>query len=159
MPHIHELIDYTADVLIVHQNRVLLRHHDKYDLWLCVGGHIELDEDPVQAAVREVLEEVGLAIEIYGQKGPVLQEPTTTEEHRTLPPPQFMERHQTKGGHEHIALVYFASSQSGEVRPAEGEPAADCRWFSKEELESYGHPDLLPSIRRYALAALVAFTG
>ena len=59
MPHIHEKIDFTAEVFIVHHNRVLLRLHDKYNIWLSVGGHIELNEDPMEAAIREVKEEVG----------------------------------------------------------------------------------------------------
>ena len=62
MSHIHDLINFTVEVFIVYQNKVLLRLHDKYNLWLSVGCHIELDEDPNQAAIREVKEEVGLDI-------------------------------------------------------------------------------------------------
>lgn len=54
MAHIHEKIDFTVEVFVVFQNKVLLRKHDKYKIWLSVGGHIELDEDPNQAALREV---------------------------------------------------------------------------------------------------------
>jgi len=54
MPHIHDKIDFTVEVFVVHQKAVLLRRHDKYKIWLSVGGHIELDEDPNQAAIREV---------------------------------------------------------------------------------------------------------
>ncbi len=46
MSHIHEKIDFTVDVFVVHENKVLLRMHDKYHLWLAPGGHIELHEDP-----------------------------------------------------------------------------------------------------------------
>lgn len=45
MPHIHDKIDFTADVFIVHKNKVLLCMHDKYHMWLCVGGHIELTDN------------------------------------------------------------------------------------------------------------------
>ena len=45
MAHIHEKIDYAGDVLIVNGDAVLLRMHDKYDMWLPPGGHVELDED------------------------------------------------------------------------------------------------------------------
>lgn len=44
MPHIHSLpgqCDFTAEVFIVYQDKVLLRFHDKYHKWLAVGGHIE----------------------------------------------------------------------------------------------------------------------
>jgi 8-oxo-dGTP pyrophosphatase MutT (NUDIX family) len=59
MAHIHEKIDFTVDVFVVYRNKVLLRMHEKYHQWLAVGGHVELDEDPNQAALREVLEELG----------------------------------------------------------------------------------------------------
>ena len=73
MPHIHEKIDFTSEVFIVYQDKVLLRIHDKYGRWLSIGGHIELDEDPVQAAIREAKEEVGLDIEIEDGLLPSLQ--------------------------------------------------------------------------------------
>ncbi|MDP2642022.1 MAG: NUDIX domain-containing protein, partial [bacterium] len=64
MPHIHEKIDFTVEVFIVYKDKVLIRKHDKYDKWLAVGGHIELEEDPNQAAVSEEKEEVGLDIKL-----------------------------------------------------------------------------------------------
>ena len=52
MAHIHEKIDFTASVYIVRDNRVLLHMHKKLNMWLPPGGHIELDEDPNQAAIE-----------------------------------------------------------------------------------------------------------
>jgi ADP-ribose pyrophosphatase YjhB (NUDIX family) len=66
MPHLHEKLDFVSDVFIVHENKVLLRKHDKYKIWLSVGGHIEAGEDPTEAAIREVKEEVGLDIKLVG---------------------------------------------------------------------------------------------
>ena len=68
MPHIHEKMDFTVETFIVHKNKVLLRKHDKLKIWMSVGGHVELDEDPVEAALREVKEEVGLDITLYQKK-------------------------------------------------------------------------------------------
>ena len=65
MPHIHELIDYTAEVFIDHKDKVLIRKHDKYGMRTCPGGHIELDETPQEAAIREAKEETGLDITLY----------------------------------------------------------------------------------------------
>ncbi len=62
MPHIHDKIDFTVEVFIVYKDTVLLRKHNKYRYWLSVSGHIELNEDPNHAALREVKEEVGLDI-------------------------------------------------------------------------------------------------
>lgn len=54
MPHIHEKIDFTVQAFVVHKNKVLLRKHDKHGVWVGVGGHIELDENPNEAILREV---------------------------------------------------------------------------------------------------------
>lgn len=40
--------------------RVLLLYHEKLQKWLQPGGHLEQDETPVEAAIRECLEEVGV---------------------------------------------------------------------------------------------------
>ena len=70
MPHIHDRIDFTVAVFVVHQDRVLVVHHRKLDKWLPLGGHIELDEDPEQAALREAKEESGLDVELLGERPP-----------------------------------------------------------------------------------------
>ena len=53
MPHIHDKIDFTVAIFVVQQAKVLLVHHRALNKWLPLGGHIELDEDPEQAALRD----------------------------------------------------------------------------------------------------------
>ncbi len=55
---------FTASALIVHPptKRVLLRWHERQDAWIQVGGHGDPGEtDPVAIAIREAIEETGLA--------------------------------------------------------------------------------------------------
>ena len=52
---------------IYHNDKVLLVHHKKLDLWLPVGGHIDANETPDDALHREVKEETGMDIEILNQ--------------------------------------------------------------------------------------------
>ena len=59
MPHIHYAIDFTVAIFVVHEHKVLLVHHRKLGKWLPLGGHVELDEEPEQAALREAREESG----------------------------------------------------------------------------------------------------
>ncbi len=92
---------FTAEVFIVCNNKVLLRKHDKYKIWLSIGGHIELHEDPNQAAIREVREEVGLNIELYNPHPTPF--PASSGE---LIPPVFVNRHRINEVHEHVTLVY-----------------------------------------------------
>lgn len=149
MPHIHEKIDFTVEVFIVYKNKVLLRVHPKKHEWLSVGGHIELYEDPNQAAIREVIEETGLDIELDASLRPQgLDHHGYTE----LIPPRYMCRHRITDAHEHVTLVYFATADTDEIRPEEeASMNVETMWCSRQDLTEM---DLLPDIRFYALKAL-----
>ncbi|MEK7608235.1 MAG: NUDIX domain-containing protein [Patescibacteria group bacterium] len=148
MPHIHEKIDFTVEVFIVYNNTVLLRKHDKYKLWLSVGGHIELDEDPNQAAVREVKEEVSLDIEIAGTKLKFNE-----DNYEELLPPRFLNRHRINESHEHVTMVYFAKTETDRIVQGSDEASESLRWFTAKELDDpqYG---IKESVRHCAKSAL-----
>lgn len=149
MAHIHERIDFTASVFVVHEGKVLLHKHKKLGLWLQPGGHIELEDDPNEAAIREMQEETGLDIELVGSR------PSDPAIPGDIVPPVFLNRHHFNDTHEHIDFVYFGRVVGGELRAEEG-TATDFRWLSREEVEN--DPDLRPAIRTYALAALDALS-
>lgn len=149
MPHIHEKIDFDSDIFIVNKNKVLLRKHDKYKKWLAVGGHIELDEDPNQAAVREAKEEVGLDVVLVGDTKSF----SAPEDGTDLIPPRFLNRHIINETHEHISLVYFATTKDTEIVQGDTEVSEEIRWFTKDELDDpqFGVGE---RIRYYAKTAL-----
>ena len=97
MAHIHEKIDFTVAIFVVHDGKVLLIHHRRLDKWLPLGGHIELDEDPEIAALREAKEESGLDVELIGERPPTT-EPGTRALISTLSP-------------QHITFTTFTSSR------------------------------------------------
>ena len=148
MPHIHEKVDFTVEVFVVFKNKVLLRMHDKYGFWLSVGGHVELDEDPNEAALREVMEEVGLEVSLVGGS----PAPQIGTEYRELIPPKFLNRHRVSDTHEHVTLVYFARANTDKVNPSEGE-GSEVKWVTAEELDNEDL-DLKKDIRFYAKEAL-----
>ena len=45
---------FTVAVFVVWEGKVLLHLHRKLGMWLPSGGHVERDEIPDNAAVREV---------------------------------------------------------------------------------------------------------
>jgi 8-oxo-dGTP pyrophosphatase MutT (NUDIX family) len=153
MPHIHDKIDFTVEVFIVHKNKVLLRMHDKYKIWLSVGGHIELDENPNEAAIREVKEEVGLDIQLVGSAEGDTSNEEKNRDYQYLIPPRYMGMHPVSETHTHIPMVYFATTNSDIVADSilQHEQGVEMKWVSKEELESM---DLVPNIRFYAEKAL-----
>jgi len=148
MPHIHDKIDFTVEVFIVHKNKVLLRMHDKFKIWLSVGGHIELDEDPVEAAIREVREEVGLDVTIVDNT----ELPDPEDTFQPLIGPRYLFRHRVTDKHEHVCFVYFATADTDKLADSINEhEKADTVWATKEDLEIM---DLVPNVRFYANEAL-----
>jgi 8-oxo-dGTP pyrophosphatase MutT (NUDIX family) len=147
MAHIHEKIDFTVAIFVVHRNQVLLIHHRKLDRWLPLGGHIELDEDPEQAALREAREESGLDIELVGDRPP-----TTEPGTRALIAPRFLDIHRITDSHEHIGLIYFARPRAGQLDLAEEEHHA-IRWCRSEDLDTL-QPPMSKAVKWYCRQAL-----
>jgi len=135
MAHIHEKIDFTVAIFVVHDEKILLIHHRKLDKWLPLGGHIELDEDPEQAALREAKEESGLDVELLGERPP-----TTSPGTRALIAPRFLDIHRISDSHEHIGMIYWTRPKnSTAIKLATGEHH-DIRWCSAGELDKLSPP-------------------
>lgn len=155
MPHIHEKVDFTAEVFIVHNDTILLRKHDKYKIWLSVGGHIEPDEDPNQAAIREVKEEIGTTIKLWEGYGNTAKFSDGTI---GLIPPVFLNRHHINDTHEHVTFVYFAKADGNTINQGETEISEALHWFTKDELDSPQY-DIRENVKLYAHAALEALSS
>ncbi len=116
-------------------------------MWLPIGGHIELDEDPEETLFREVKEECGLEIEVLSTK-PQIESPGT----KFLYTPSFLDIHSLPGTHKHIALTYFAKSKSDKFVHNK-EEHNDIRWFTKEDLEKPEF-NLIPAVKFYCKEVL-----
>lgn len=147
MAHIHEKIDFTVAIFVVHDEKVLLIHHRKLNKWLPLGGHIELDEDPEQAALRETKEESGLDVELLGERPP-----TTGPGTRALIGPRFLDIHRITNTHEHIGMIYWARVKSGNATLAV-EEHHDIRWCSGEDLDRL-QPAMSNAVKWYCLKAI-----
>ena len=149
--HIHERIDFTVAIFVVHAERVLLIHHRKLGKWLPLGGHIELDEDPEQAALRETREESGLEVRLVGERPP-----TTEPGTRALIAPRFLDIHRIHPTHDHIGMIYFArpvlAQGTAEPRLAT-EEHHEIRWVCAAEFSEL-QPPLSGAIRWYCEQAL-----
>jgi 8-oxo-dGTP pyrophosphatase MutT (NUDIX family) len=147
MAHIHEKIDFTVAIFVVHDQKILLIHHRKLDKWLPLGGHVELDEDPEQAALREAKEESGFEVELIGERPP-----TTSSGTRALIAPRFLDIHRISDTHEHIGMIYWARPKTGTLALAEAEHH-DIRWCQASELDGL-IPRMSEAVKWYCLRAL-----
>lgn len=141
--------DWTVATFVIHQEKVLLLWHEKLQMWLPPGGHVEPNELPDEAAVREVLEETGIAVELLSQ--PAL--PPIPDGPRQLARPEAIQLEEIGPNHEHIDLVYFGRP----VDPTRTEPTADrdvqqVGWYSLTEAEAL---PLTEEIRTWVRKALV----
>jgi len=129
MPHINDKYDFVISVYIVYKGQVLLVNHPRYKLWVPMGGHIELDEDPEQALYREIEEETGLTgIEILSSRPSIDQRGT-----KFLPTPNYMDVHEANPPHKHICMVYFARAKNKNHRLSDEHIAIE--WLGLEDLD------------------------
>ncbi len=149
---------FVATAFVVYRDAVLLHWHRKLQAWLPPGGHVEPNEDPVQTALRETLEETGLEVEVVPTR-PRL--PIGNLEQVDAPYTILIEDipDDGDGEHQHIDFVYFAAPRREPVCPPLG-----WRWFTREELSSAcaayagASPSAAPpeDVRKLGAAAIAA---
>ena len=120
---------FTATTFVVHQGKTLLHLHRSLKMWLPPGGHIDRDELPHVAAVREVKEETGLDVELI-HTAPTIHSENALE----IPGPRHLLLENINPFHQHIDMIYFARAKSFDVTPDAGE-SIELRWFDEEQLD------------------------
>lgn len=147
---------FTASIYVVNDDATVLHRHDRLDMWLPPGGHLERDELPHRAALREAVEETGLDVTL-------VQSPdgTQSETARPIPRPahvmlEDINRAGDHVGHQHIDLIYYGRSRSRSIDPVgAGELAADrWEWVDRETLQTASRFD--PDVVEHAVAAIDA---
>lgn len=131
---------FTATVYIFHEFKVLLHLHPKLGKWLPPGGHLEPNETPPEAAVREVLEETGLEIEFIEQENLKIDAYNGVSFERPfLCLLENIPEHKEKPAHQHMDFIYLA-------KPLElKEDLRGFQWFAYEELQSL---ELFPDVAK-----------
>lgn len=119
---------FTATGYIAGPDAILLHWHGKLKMWLPPGGHIESDEDPVQAVLREAREETGIDVRLLtAARSFKFTVP------RQLPPPVTILVEDiddpVDGFHQHIDSIYFLAAVPDAPDIPEG-----WRWVTRDEL-------------------------
>ena len=98
---------FTSTVFVVFKNKIALHWHEKVRMWLPPGGHVDLNEDPIQTALRECKEEMGIDISIFSEHKYKFEDTNL----QNINPPQtiLIEKVEDNkiGSHEHIDFIYF----------------------------------------------------
>jgi ADP-ribose pyrophosphatase YjhB (NUDIX family) len=100
--------------------RVLLVKQAQTGLWGTIGGYIELDGSPREAARREAQEEAGVVVEL----GTIID---------VLGGPEFRMTYPNGDETACVSIIFEATVISGEPKP-DGDETTDVRWFTTREL-------------------------
>ena len=130
---------FTATTYVVHDGATALHEHARLGIHLPPGGHVDRDELPHEAALREIREETGLDAELVASESDV-----TGPNTRGLPEPAHLMLHDINVhpdgsvGHQHIDHLYFARVDERAIEPA-GDDEADpdeWDWYTPAELRA-----------------------
>ncbi|MHB9285977.1 NUDIX hydrolase [Halobacteriales archaeon Cl-PHB] len=135
---------FVATVYVVNDGATALHHHDKLEMWLPPGGHVDRDELPHVAALRETREELGLDVDLVAPEGEF-----DTGTVRSVPRPQHFlleDINVVDGavGHQHVDFIFYGEARHRDVSPAPTEqPASDWEWLTPADLDD--RADELPA--------------
>ncbi len=125
----------TATIYIIAEisskKKVLLHKHKKLGIWIGIGGHVEPDENPLEAAYREAREEINREITILHNQTQLLRTDYMIE----LPLPLGLFEfsipvYGDEPAHKHIDFTYAATTQN----PESVTMPEEFGWFSQKQL-------------------------
>lgn len=143
----------TASGLIENRGQFVLIFHHKIGLWLYPGGHVEQDEEPQDALLREVSEEINAEVSISTRKWDELlslDDGSVVE----LPQPiailcEKIAERPREPAHWHIDLIYLCHMDDATRNGLAA--SEDTRWVTPAEAASLPCPPELPALMRRAL--------
>ena len=130
---------FTATGIVFNEKKeILMIKHNKLKVWLPPGGHVDENELPDEAALREIYEETGIRARFISAKQGLS---ISSEGCRELERPfaVLLEDIEGGGAHNHIDLIYLCTAEGGELRLQESE-VEGIGWFSVGQianLETY----------------------
>ena len=145
MPNQH----FTATGIVFNcRGEVLLIKHRKLHVWLPPGGHVEENELPDDAVLREIYEETGIRAEMLPNRRGLSLSSGHAKEMET-PFAVLLVDIEGDGSHNHIDLIYACRAMSDVLVPDENE-ITDAAWFSCEQIRDL---DTFDNVRKVIICA------
>lgn len=143
----------TTYILSSTEPEVLLHFHEKLQAWLPPGGHLETNETPYEAALREIKEETDIDeqhLEFMSNGEP----PRRIDERvEMLTMPHYLLSEKIEENHFHLDWIYFAK-----IDPANFDATTrteEFRWFTILDLNE--ESELFENVRALAVKGIEKF--
>lgn len=155
----------TASMVVIDPDTaaVLLFHHHATGKWLFPGGHVDPDESPAEAALREVFEETGIRATITGP--PRVDLPGMTWQPSpwltaAIPAPAKPARpgKPAEPAHTHIDLLFIGTADRDATLTARLDEVAAARWVPIDSLDGIDVRAEVPAAARNAYHRLSTVT-
>ncbi len=114
------LLPSVSVLVLDERDRLMLVRHADSGLWGLIGGAVEVDERPDEAAIRETEEETGLRVEL-------------TRLVTTLGGPRFRVTYSNGDETAYVTIVYEARVSGGVQKP-DGDEVLALGWFGRNTL-------------------------
>ncbi|MFQ6010091.1 MAG: NUDIX hydrolase [Candidatus Aenigmatarchaeota archaeon] len=139
--------DLVIGAYVINNDRILLVHHAKLDKWLPPGGHIEANETPDEAILREIKEETGIDAEFIQKEEIPKDKNDSIVIQLALP---FYANVHNVGDHNHACLFYLCRAKNDKVTLSH--ESKGHRWVTLEELmNSHDIPSDVKKIGKLAM--------
>ena len=140
---------FIAAGYLVRDGKVLLAHHNEFDKWVPPGGHIDPDETPTEAVVREFQEETGLVVEVISTSPPAFAGDSNST---PIPLPFHMDTEVEGFDSPRIGYFYYLK-EVGEMGIAkhQEEELFGVDWFGKDDLQSLKTFDQVRALAAFAI--------
>lgn len=137
----NDIKHFTATAMIRNEKGEFLLHkHRKLGFWLPPGGHIDPNEEPHEAVIREVLEETGLTCKVLSCGYPFKSQIMDSAHTQSLPVPMAILKEfiadKQKGDHWHIDMIYLC-----ELLIPMDVPFKEFQWVPFEQLSQLNIPN------------------
>ena len=139
--------------IVINEGKVLLIFHKKFGKWLYPGGHVEPNETPQEAVLRETAEETGYKVKIVGEKPLKLKGSPQAKESPLPFSIVYEDVHYKTARHMHFNMTYFGMVKGRQGRIAKGE-SKRMMWITEKDISGLDTFYDAKKILRYSFKAI-----
>lgn len=129
----NDIAHLTSSAFVVNQkrNKILMVHHNIFNSWSWTGGHADGDEDLLNVAIKEVMEETGV-----NNIQPISEDILSLD---ILPVLGHQKRGKYIAPHLHLSVAYLLEGDENEPLVVKPDENSSVQWIKFEDIDKYSN--------------------